>query len=578
MKTNICFRILITFIVSHTCFVQFASAQTICDSVFMKEYSTSGNLQPATIKNLSTKEILIAGRGTITPTGPSQSMLVKLSQSGSILWSILIGGNNDDQFNGIVELSDGSYIVYGTTKSFGYQQGKILLTHISTNGNILWSRQLGDSPTSNDRIKAMIQYSDGDIVGTFNSNDSTIQSDPIVFKMRIDGTIRWATKFDNMGEESFTTIAFESNKIYVGGFYTDVKRKCVLSTLNSIDGAIISSQNLYHSDSTFNQELTNLEIFNNKISYGIWLRKVVNSFAINKMLLLQSDLAGNKTFQTIMENGEDSGSIYLKRTPDQGFYILRNVYLPEVIKLNGYNTIEWATNQTTANYAYGQKTTGFTFFTDTITQYQKPMIWNSVLPVVPSVNDPVTPTVTSFDITVTSQCDNVYCKDTTPLAEGCNKTSLIEYSNAQATIIRDAITTPDGGRIVIGNMGTSGWVEKLKTNGDVEWSKKMDQFDHIHNFLRVIKSADNNIIAFANNYYIIDHGAFRVLKILKMDNNGNTLLSEDLSRDYFSEIADVTPTPDGGFIIILNQCYGCGYLFLMSLGLMPLYKWYGKKR
>ena len=59
--------------------------QTVCDNVFMQEYSSPGNIEPYTTKSLSNDEILVAGRGTLVAGGNYKAMAVKMSPSGSVI-------------------------------------------------------------------------------------------------------------------------------------------------------------------------------------------------------------------------------------------------------------------------------------------------------------------------------------------------------------------------------------------------------------------------------------------------------------------------------------------------------------
>jgi gliding motility-associated-like protein len=605
MNRTLLLRFFVVFIINILSSLLSAQAQTICDSVFFKEFSINGNLEPYATKQLSNGEILVAGKSAPPASSFYKAMAVKFSTSGDILWSFQTGGAVDDRFTGAIELSDSSYILYGITTSFGYTQGRILLVRVSSTGSILWSRQLGTSGTGTEQIKSLMQFSDGDLVGTFNINDSTSQSDPVVFKIGLDGTLRWARRFDNGREESFTSIAYEGNKIYVSGFYTAGKKRGVLTQLNSSDGTLLTSLNIYHNDNTYDEEVNQLEIINNRLSYGLRMRKDTAGSIFHRIILIQSDLTGtNKTFETIISNDDDTTNFIYKRTRENGFVFLRSRYSPEIIKLNMYNQIEWSTMQSAysnngqqnfgmditpsggtvsagyyKNFLTGNlnkmalmKTNpmgkiggctqfGSTFFTDTVTQRQAPFAWNSSSLIVPDINQSLSLTRFNLAVQSTNICNTEYCTDTIALPAACNKTLLTEYTSNESLILRDAVTTSDGGRVGVGTMQYNGWLVKFKNNGAIDWSKQVDEFSHNHDFLRVIRSSDNNILAFANNYYVIDHGAYRTVKVVKLDNNGTILFTKELIRNYFTEIADVAATPDGGFVVILNQSYGSGYLY-----------------
>src|SRR6185436_16492697 len=299
-----------------------AYMQVICDSVFVKEYVGSGHIEPFATKYLPDHTMLVAGRASLSPAGNRQLMATKLSSTGTVLWSYLFGGNDQDSLLGIVLLSDNTFLLYCTTSSFGYANGKPLLIHIDAGGTVLWSREIGDASASKDRLKDVRQAEDGDIIGTFNINDSSDLSDPVVFKMGLNGTLKWARRFDNSGDDSFTSIASENNKVYVSGYFSDTKKRAVLTTLNISDGSHISSQKLYYADTSYQQELINMEVLNGKISYGLWAQKQAGTTLLTYMVLIQADLSGTRTFETIVSLTDAILRSSIKRSMDNGFFVL----------------------------------------------------------------------------------------------------------------------------------------------------------------------------------------------------------------------------------------------------------------
>ena len=189
----------------------------------------------------------------------------------------------------------------------------------------IWSRQIGSTHAGTDRIKAVTQYSDKDIIGTFNEDDSTALSNPVVFKIGEDGTLRWCTKFDNGKDDSYTSIAFSGDTIYASGYYSaGTAKKAVITQLNATNGAWISARNIYHAD-PYDQEIAGLEIFNHTISYGLWLHGPVNvNFPFNGTVYVQTDLAGKKQMVMYGDNGGDISRMTPFRTMDSGFYMLRS--------------------------------------------------------------------------------------------------------------------------------------------------------------------------------------------------------------------------------------------------------------
>ena len=122
------------------------------------------------------------------------AIITKLSEVGEIIWSRCYGGEEEDGFSCIAELSDG-YLFAGETESedgdlegAGYHLGyinnlpaygrtwDIWLMKTDFEGNILWSRCYGG--TGNESAKQVFQNEDGGftVFGTSNSIDGDVQS------------------------------------------------------------------------------------------------------------------------------------------------------------------------------------------------------------------------------------------------------------------------------------------------------------------------------------------------------------------------------------------------------------------
>lgn len=91
------------------------TAQVNCVPTYLKEYKATGDLMPYAIRSLSDGTFIVAGKGMLNATSSYDGMVVKLAGDGTVLWSYFIGGPGQDVFTGITPLSDGSFLLYGTT-------------------------------------------------------------------------------------------------------------------------------------------------------------------------------------------------------------------------------------------------------------------------------------------------------------------------------------------------------------------------------------------------------------------------------------------------------------------------------
>ena len=70
--------------------------------------------------------------------------LIKKDDKGKVLWKRIIGGTSYDKAGQVVRTKDGSYIVVGSTSSFGKGNYDVLVVKVSSNGEILWQKTYGE--------------------------------------------------------------------------------------------------------------------------------------------------------------------------------------------------------------------------------------------------------------------------------------------------------------------------------------------------------------------------------------------------------------------------------------------------
>lgn len=585
-------------------------AQITCTPTFIKEYkrASSDSLQVHALKALEDGTILLAGRAERNGSGTFQGFVASQAPDGTPLWSYVIGGSGNDDLTGITPLNDGTYLLYGYTTSFGHPEGKGWLIDINGTGAVLWSRQLGSAATSKDRIKAIQQYADGDIIGTLNIYDSSAASDPAVFKLGLDGTVRWLHRFDNGNDDSFTTLAISGDTVYAGGYYTSGgMQQGVITELRSGTGGHLLSQNINNGDATLNGQVTGLEAYNNIISYGLYVNKGTYSYTggINGITLVQTDLAGN--IRSVAYDSDPHGLSLLKckRTADSGFYVLRTddhlIDAPSITKVNWYGSAYWnldlvgsgGFNNTGVIFSAFDMTTGggvigagyylsyYPSYAEMLrlvritargeagacdltadvtyvspsTVNRSAFTWANEPPFNLFVASPA-PLSIADALAGTLSCSSSVCVDHTPVPTGCGKTYNFQYTSAKRTLLRDILPMPDGGRVAVGDLSvTDGLVVRTQSNGDIVWTKNYNIPGQVMEFRRILRTTDGNLLVLGNNYYTVDHEAYRQMVLLKLDNNGNIIWCH-FSTMNGTEMADAVATPDNGFVIPFNESYG----------------------
>jgi gliding motility-associated-like protein len=145
-----------------------------------------------------------------------------------------------------------------------------------------------------------------------------------------------------------------------------------------------------------------------------------------------------------------------------------------------------------------------------------------------------------------------------PIPPGCGKTYNIQYISAQRTLMRDVIPMPDGGKVSVGDLGTTdGLVTRYQSNGAIMWTKNFNITGQVMEFRRILQTADGNLLVIGNYYYVIDHEAYRQMVLLKLDYNGNMIWCH-FWYTLDTEVTDAIATPDNGFVAAFENYWGVG--------------------
>ena len=101
--------------------------------------------------------------GNTSPDGStSDGYVVKTDSEGNIIWEKTFGGTDSDYLSSVQQTSDGSYILAGSTNSYGAGSNDCYLVKTDADGNILWEKTVGE--TRSDRCSSVQQTVDGGYV------------------------------------------------------------------------------------------------------------------------------------------------------------------------------------------------------------------------------------------------------------------------------------------------------------------------------------------------------------------------------------------------------------------------------
>ena len=112
----------------------------------------------------------IAGGTRSFGAGGTDVYVVKLDANGNLQWTKTIGGKKEDLGISLIQTSGDGYAIAGVTNSFGLRGGDVYVVKLDANGNLQWTKTIGAK--NGYLIKSsIIQTSDGSyfIAGTTRS-------------------------------------------------------------------------------------------------------------------------------------------------------------------------------------------------------------------------------------------------------------------------------------------------------------------------------------------------------------------------------------------------------------------------
>jgi prepilin-type N-terminal cleavage/methylation domain-containing protein/uncharacterized delta-60 repeat protein len=101
----------------------------------------------------------VTGNTTSYGSGSLDLTLVKYSSAGALSWNKVLGGSGSESGKSLLQISDGSYVISGSTSSFGAGNSDALMSKFDEGGNLTWSKTWGG--TNPDSANSIVRGDDG---------------------------------------------------------------------------------------------------------------------------------------------------------------------------------------------------------------------------------------------------------------------------------------------------------------------------------------------------------------------------------------------------------------------------------
>ncbi len=153
-----------------------------------KTYGGSGSEYALHVSQTGDGGYAMVGYTNSFGAGGNDYWLVKTDAAGNMQWNKTYGGNGAEIAYGVVQTSDGGYVVGGYTISFGAGGNDVWLIKTDATGNMIWNKTYGG--TGSDYGYDMVQCSDGGyaMVGYSTSSGGT---QVYLVKTDASGNMQW---------------------------------------------------------------------------------------------------------------------------------------------------------------------------------------------------------------------------------------------------------------------------------------------------------------------------------------------------------------------------------------------------
>ncbi len=158
------------------------------DEQWTKTLGDTGNDTGESIIQTSDGGYAITGSTAGFGTVGTDLIISKFNSSGIEEWTKTAGGSGSDTGNSIVAVSDGGYVVAGTTASVGAGSNDVWIIKFDSSGDIQWSKTIGG--TGADTSTQVIETSDGGYaVSAITASFGASSNDVLLVKVGVDGEI-----------------------------------------------------------------------------------------------------------------------------------------------------------------------------------------------------------------------------------------------------------------------------------------------------------------------------------------------------------------------------------------------------
>jgi len=145
---------------------------------------------------------------------------IKLDADWNVSWTLVVDTEIGEHSRDILQFNNGYYVQLGNRRSSVQANQDIVLLGVGPDGNLAWSRSIGDEPNVDGR--SMVKTPNNDIIITgFTDSYGAGNNDILVTKVDCSGNVYWAKTYGGAGDDrSFKIASSDQGNYLISGTTT----------------------------------------------------------------------------------------------------------------------------------------------------------------------------------------------------------------------------------------------------------------------------------------------------------------------------------------------------------------------
>ncbi|MFI5219741.1 MAG: T9SS type A sorting domain-containing protein [Bacteroidia bacterium] len=156
---------------------------------------------------------ILTGLTNSSGAGEGDIYLLKLDSAFNIEWAKTFGGPLSDFAEHIQQTADSSFVIFGTTQSFGAGGLDCYIIKTDQQGNLLWSKTYGGA--DDDKVIKGLVLNDGSILLPAFTNSFGAGGDMMLIKLDVNGDTLWTRIIGGADFDFATSVNLVNNGNYI---------------------------------------------------------------------------------------------------------------------------------------------------------------------------------------------------------------------------------------------------------------------------------------------------------------------------------------------------------------------------